>query len=40
MKMATFKLNLLCRWSPSDFELYREDLSELYREDLSDVETS
>ncbi|CAN8291353.1 unnamed protein product [Cochlearia groenlandica] len=35
MKLATFKLNLVCRWSTSDFELYRE--SGL---DLSDVETS
>ncbi|CAG7901789.1 unnamed protein product [Brassica rapa] len=34
IKLATFKLNLVCRWSPSDFELYREGL------DLSDVETS
>ncbi|EOA37073.1 hypothetical protein CARUB_v10010201mg [Capsella rubella] len=33
-KMATFKLNLICRWSPVDFELYQEGL------DLSDVETS
>lgn len=33
-KMATFKLTLLCRWSPIDFELYKEGL------DLSDVETS
>ncbi|XP_013596518.1 PREDICTED: mRNA turnover protein 4 homolog isoform X2 [Brassica oleracea var. oleracea] len=34
IKLATFKLNLVCRWSPCDFELYRERL------DLSDVETS
>ncbi|WZZ16571.1 hypothetical protein YC2023_109660 [Brassica napus] len=34
IKLATFKLNLVCRWSPNDFELYREGL------DLSDVETS
>ncbi|CAN6881741.1 unnamed protein product [Brassica oleracea] len=33
IKLATFKLNLVCRWSPNDFELYREGL------DLSDVET-
>ncbi|KAF5781670.1 putative ribosomal protein L10P [Helianthus annuus] len=26
MKMATFKLNLICRWSPEDFELYQEGL--------------
>ncbi|WCJ18243.1 hypothetical protein M5689_000613 [Euphorbia peplus] len=24
MKMATFRLQLICRWSPEDFELYRE----------------
>ncbi|KAG2320809.1 hypothetical protein Bca4012_056148 [Brassica carinata] len=34
IKLATFKLNLVCRWSPSDFELYRQGL------DLLDVETS
>jgi mRNA turnover protein 4 len=32
--MATFKLNLLCRWSEDEFEVYREDL------DMSDVESS
>ncbi|KAJ0697140.1 putative 60S ribosomal protein L10P, insertion [Helianthus annuus] len=26
MKMATLKLNLICRWSPEDFELYQEGL--------------
>ncbi|XP_010531709.1 PREDICTED: mRNA turnover protein 4 homolog [Tarenaya hassleriana] len=25
IKMATFKLNLVCRWTPNDFELYREE---------------
>ncbi|XP_010460404.1 PREDICTED: mRNA turnover protein 4 homolog [Camelina sativa] len=33
-KLSTFKLTLVCRWSPIDFELYQEGL------DLSDVETS
>ncbi|KAJ6980437.1 acidic ribosomal protein P0 [Populus alba x Populus x berolinensis] len=27
-KMATFRLHLICRWSPEDFELYREGLDE------------
>ncbi|KAJ4970657.1 hypothetical protein NE237_003756 [Protea cynaroides] len=34
IKMATFRLQLVCRWSPDDFELYKEGL------DLSDVESS
>ncbi|XP_010922590.1 uncharacterized protein [Elaeis guineensis] len=34
IKMATFRLQLVCRWSPDDFEAYREGL------DLSDVESS
>lgn len=34
VKMAIFKLHLLCRWSPDDFEVYGEGL------DLSDVELS
>ncbi|TXG53910.1 hypothetical protein EZV62_019166 [Acer yangbiense] len=34
MKMATFKLHLICRWSPEDFELYKEGLDE------SDVEST
>ncbi|KAJ0075633.1 hypothetical protein Patl1_34587 [Pistacia atlantica] len=34
IKMATFKLHLICRWSPEDFELYREGLDE------SDVESA
>ncbi|KAL9250832.1 mRNA turnover protein 4-like protein [Drosera capensis] len=34
IKMATFKLSLICRWSPDEFELYKELL------DDSDVETS
>ncbi|KAK0588391.1 hypothetical protein LWI29_000390 [Acer saccharum] len=34
MKMATFKLHLICRWSPEDFELYKEGLDE------SDVESA
>ncbi|KAK9287398.1 hypothetical protein L1049_015817 [Liquidambar formosana] len=34
IKMATFRLHLICRWSPEEFELYREGL------DDSDVETS
>ncbi|KAG6794202.1 hypothetical protein POTOM_003440 [Populus tomentosa] len=33
-KTATFKLHLICRWSPEDFELYREGL------DDSDVESA
>ncbi|KAJ4717004.1 Ribosome assembly factor mrt4 [Melia azedarach] len=28
IKMATFKLHLICRWSPEDFELYKEGLDE------------
>ncbi|XP_050227909.1 uncharacterized protein LOC126677376 [Mercurialis annua] len=28
IKMATFKLHLICRWSPEDFELYREGQGE------------
>ncbi|KAJ6950827.1 hypothetical protein NC651_004493 [Populus alba x Populus x berolinensis] len=27
-KTATFKLHLICRWSPEDFELYREGLDD------------
>ncbi|PHT98555.1 hypothetical protein BC332_32463 [Capsicum chinense] len=34
IKMATFRLNLICRWSPDEFELYREGLEE------SDIESS
>ncbi|KAH7679754.1 mRNA turnover protein 4 [Dioscorea alata] len=34
IKMATFRLHLVCRWSPDDFEVYREGL------DLSDIESS
>uniref|UniRef100_A0A7N0ZWV5 Ribosome assembly factor mrt4 n=1 Tax=Kalanchoe fedtschenkoi TaxID=63787 RepID=A0A7N0ZWV5_KALFE len=34
IKMATFKLHLVCRWSPEDFELYREST------DGSDIESS
>ncbi|KAJ6844501.1 mRNA turnover protein 4-like protein [Iris pallida] len=34
IKMATFRLQLVCRWSADDFEVYREGL------DLSDVESS
>ncbi|KAL0335188.1 UNVERIFIED_CONTAM: turnover protein 4 [Sesamum radiatum] len=34
IKMATFKLHLICRWSPEDFEVYREGLED------SDVESS
>ncbi|KAH7575681.1 hypothetical protein ACOSP7_004464 [Xanthoceras sorbifolium] len=34
IKMATFKLHLVCRWSPEDFELYKEGLDE------SDVESA
>lgn len=34
IKMATFKLHLICRWTPEDFELYVEGL------DDSDVESS
>ncbi|KAG5625531.1 hypothetical protein H5410_010749 [Solanum commersonii] len=33
-KMATFRLHLLCRWSPDEFEIYREGLEE------SDIESS
>ncbi|KAK4339951.1 hypothetical protein RND71_041413 [Anisodus tanguticus] len=34
IKMATFRLSLICRWSPDEFELYREGLEE------SDIESS
>lgn len=34
VKMATFRLHLICRWTPDDFEVYREGL------DDSDVESS
>ncbi|MCD7461918.1 hypothetical protein HAX54_047375 [Datura stramonium] len=34
IKMATFRLNLICRWSPGEFEIYREGLEE------SDIESS
>uniref|UniRef100_A0A5B7BVW9 Ribosome assembly factor mrt4 n=1 Tax=Davidia involucrata TaxID=16924 RepID=A0A5B7BVW9_DAVIN len=34
IKMATFRLNLICRWSPEDFEVYKEGLED------SDVESS
>ncbi|KMZ59837.1 mRNA turnover protein 4 [Zostera marina] len=26
MKMASFRLHLLCRWSPDEFEVYKQDL--------------
>ncbi|CAN4108062.1 unnamed protein product [Withania somnifera] len=34
IKMATFRLNLICRWSPDEFEIYKEGLEE------SDMESS
>ncbi|CAK9179562.1 unnamed protein product [Ilex paraguariensis] len=34
IKMATFRLHLICRWSPEEFELYKEGLED------SDVESS
>ncbi|KAA8545540.1 hypothetical protein F0562_020324 [Nyssa sinensis] len=34
IKMATFRLHLICRWSPEDFEVYKEGLED------SDVESS
>ncbi|GLT85954.1 hypothetical protein SLE2022_041200 [Rubroshorea leprosula] len=34
IKMATFRLHLICRWSPEDFELYKEGLED------SDVEAA
>ncbi|XP_038683426.1 mRNA turnover protein 4 homolog isoform X2 [Tripterygium wilfordii] len=34
IKMATFRLHLICRWSPEDFELYID------RPDESDVEST
>ncbi|KAH6813528.1 Ribosomal protein L10 family protein [Perilla frutescens var. frutescens] len=34
IKMATFKLHLICRWSSEDFEIYREGLED------SDIESS
>lgn len=33
-KMATFRLSLICRWSPDEFEIYKEGLEE------SDIESS
>ncbi|XAR53117.1 hypothetical protein NMG60_11021530 [Bertholletia excelsa] len=35
IKMATFRLHLVCRWSPEDFEIYKEGLL-----DESDVESA
>lgn len=34
MKLAVFNLNLICRWSGDDFEVYRENLGD------SDIESS
>ncbi|PIA32415.1 hypothetical protein AQUCO_04500191v1 [Aquilegia coerulea] len=34
VQMATFRLHLICRWSPEDFEVYKEGL------ELSDIESS
>ncbi|KAK8955690.1 hypothetical protein KSP40_PGU012812 [Platanthera guangdongensis] len=34
IEMATLRLRLVCRWSPDDFEVYREGL------DVSDIESS
>ncbi|KAJ6724125.1 RIBOSOME ASSEMBLY FACTOR MRT4 [Salix viminalis] len=34
-KMATFRLHLICRWSPEDFELYREGLDESVQGDTA-----
>ncbi|KAM7470388.1 hypothetical protein LguiA_008571 [Lonicera macranthoides] len=34
MKMATFRLHLICRWSPGEFEVYKEGL------EVSDIESS
>ncbi|KAG0450259.1 hypothetical protein HPP92_026977 [Vanilla planifolia] len=34
IKMATFRLHLVCRWAVDEFEVYREGL------DLSDIESS
>ncbi|XP_051146528.1 uncharacterized protein LOC127262066 [Andrographis paniculata] len=34
MKMATFKLHLICRWGSDDFEVYKEGLED------SDIESS
>ncbi|GLT96909.1 hypothetical protein SLE2022_145000 [Rubroshorea leprosula] len=34
IKMATFRLHLICRWGPEDFELYKEGLED------SDVESA
>ncbi|KAK3002109.1 hypothetical protein RJ639_021718, partial [Escallonia herrerae] len=33
-KMATFRLHLICRWSPEEFEIYQEGLED------SDIESS
>lgn len=33
-KMATFRLHVICRWSPEDFEVLKEGL------ELSDIESS
>ncbi|KAK6945573.1 Ribosomal protein L10P [Dillenia turbinata] len=37
IKMATFRLHLLCRWSPEDFEVYEEGLEGI---NDSDVESA
>ena len=34
IKMATFRMNLICRWNPDEFELYAEGLED------SDIESS
>ncbi|KAL9691578.1 hypothetical protein QQ045_012002 [Rhodiola kirilowii] len=34
-KMTTFKLHLVCRWSPEDFDLYKQEPI-----DGSDIESS
>lgn len=35
IKMATFRLNLICRWSPKEFEVYKEGF-----EEFADIESS
>lgn len=38
IKMATFRLHLLCRWSPEDFEVYENALENVLEN--SDIESS
>ncbi|KQJ92639.1 mRNA turnover protein 4 homolog [Brachypodium distachyon] len=35
-RMATFRLYLVCRWSPDDFEVYKEGLEQLGADEAAD----